>query len=283
MHGMLRANFRERRGVITLHGVPPAVGFALLNYFARPRAGTNPKGAVYTKDHLSYKQGTSAGKTYHFIKFAYDNMADVGWAFPLDDYYPKTCVGPVRLVTSGRFNDCRVWGTPCLFKYKWAVQKVRGEATMGVHCFTVSGNIGHIGMSDGMPRFNNEYGRWVAEQQLEHILSVKSAVKRFPVRPLKSTHKLHDCAHPLLAWAVSPTPMPVVAAAPVAEGDTDEEDDDDDDEVDIDISDGQCEGGDSVDAYAWVDHSNTSDECPCVGCQEAQLLSGEAAGSASYS
>jgi len=76
VHGMLKATFRERRGVVTLHGVPPAVGFALLDYFAWPRAGTNRGGAVYTVDHPSYNQGTSAGKTYHFIKYAYDNMRD---------------------------------------------------------------------------------------------------------------------------------------------------------------------------------------------------------------
>ena len=267
---MLKATFRERRGVVTLHGVPPAVGFALLDYYAWPRAGTNRGGAVYTVDHPSYNQGTSAGKSYHFIKFAYDNMLDAAWAFPLDNYYPKTCVGPVRLVTNGRFNDLRVFGTPVQFKYKWAVQKEAGQAVMGVHTFTVTANIGHIGLHDGTPRFNTEYGRWVAEQQLEHITAVKSAIERFPVRPFRTTHKMAGVVHPLADWANAPTPMPVLAAVPVdamAYLDDDDYNDDDVDDISSQGSDGDGDGEGVLEEDSW--EGNTSDECPCVGCDVA--------------
>ena len=70
VHNLLKAAFRERRGVVTLLGVPPAVGFALLKHFAWPNRLINRGGAVYTAAHHSWKQGTSVGKKWHFIKFA---------------------------------------------------------------------------------------------------------------------------------------------------------------------------------------------------------------------
>jgi hypothetical protein len=181
VHGMLKSTFRERRGVVTLLGVPPAVGVALLDYFSRPRPGQG--GRKYNEDHPSYKQGTSAGKVYHFIKFAYDCMADVEWAFPLGDLYHKTCADAARLVSRGRFSDLHLWATPVQFKYKWAVQRHLGAPTMGVHTFSVSANVTHIGLEDGQLRFNMEYGRWVAEQQQEQIDAVKRAIKSSRLAP----------------------------------------------------------------------------------------------------
>ena len=243
VHGMLRATFRERRGVVTLLGVPPAVGFVMLNYFAWPRAGVNRGGAKYNKDHPSHRQGTSKGKTYHFLQFAYDCMNDVNWAFPLDMYYPKTCVGPVRLVTKGRFSDARIWGTPVQFKYKWAVQRQLGAAVQGVHTFSVTANVGNIHLADGGHLFNTEYEMWVAEQQQEQICAVKAAIQKFPVRPLRATHRLAKVQHPLLEWAGLPTPLPQVQAAGVTTVSDDEYDDDDEDGSDC-VEDGS-ESGDS--------------------------------------
>ena len=235
VHGMLKSTFRERRGVVTLLGVPPAVGFALLDYFSRPRPGQG--GRKYNEDHPSYKQGTSAGKVYHFIKFAYDCMADVEWAFPLGDLYHKTCADAARLVTRGRFSDLRLWATPVQFKYKWAVQRHLGAPTMGVHTFSVSANVTHIGLEDGQPRFNMEYGRWVAEQQQEQIDAVKRAIKKFPSRPLRANHSLAGVQHRLLDWAQQPTPLPHAVAAPVAvAAATEYNGSDDEDEADDGVS-----------------------------------------------
>ena len=205
VHNILRSTFRERRGVVKLLGVPPAIGFALLNYFARPEPAVNRR-VVYGKDHPSYFQGSSKGKTYHLIRFAYDCMAHVKWAFPLHEKFPKTSQDSARLVTRGRFSDVRLFGTPVQFKYLWQVQRKLGSVvTEGNHVFTVSANITHIGLATGLPRWNVEYGRWVVEQQTEHIDAVKSAVKSFPARPLRRTHKLAGLVHPLNAWADEPT------------------------------------------------------------------------------
>ena len=245
IHNQLQARYRERRGVVTLLGVPPAVGFALLAHFARPRPAKN-KAPVYTSTHPSYKQGTSAGKKYHFIKFAYNNFDDVEWAFPLHNYYPQTSVGPVRLATGTRWQDGRVWGTPVQFKYKWALQRTLGVPSMGVHTFTVTSNVTHIGREDGQPRYNMEYARWVAELQLEHLLAMQRAVAAFPARPLRARHSLAGVVHPLKEWQPL---MPAVIESPFVSVSDDEDDDPDDDGFD----EGSDEGG-------------TSDECPCVGC-----------------
>ena len=177
-----------------------------MQHFSRPRA-TNGKAFVYNANHPSWKQGTSRGKTYHFMKFAYDTMAHVEWAFPLGDYYYKTCAGAVRLVTGARFSDLRLWGTPVQFKYKWAVQQVLGAATPGVHTFTISANITHAALANGVPRWNFEYNAWVSEQQQEHLLAVKEAITNFPVRPLRRNHTLAGQVHPLKDWATLPTPL----------------------------------------------------------------------------
>ena len=84
--------------MITLLGVPPEVGFALLHHYARPR-----NGGVYSKEHESWRQGTSRNGRKHFIKYAYDNIQDVRWAFPLHEFYPKTAMHNVRLASVG--ND----------------------------------------------------------------------------------------------------------------------------------------------------------------------------------
>ena len=108
VNNLLQARFRERRAVVTLLGVPPEVGFALMKHFASPNRVTNENGSAYSATHPSWKQGTSAGKKYHFVKFSYDNFDDVEWAFPLHNYYPKTSVGSVRLATGTRWQDGRV-------------------------------------------------------------------------------------------------------------------------------------------------------------------------------
>ena len=150
VHNLLQSQWRERRGKVVLLGVPPEVGFALMNYFAWPQPALNKTGPVYRSDHPSWKQGTSAGKKYHFMQYAYDCMEHVKWAFPLHQFYPKTCgKGAVRLVSKGRFNDPRWWGTPVQFKYKWAASRKLGVPTMGVHVFTIDANIGHVGIADG--------------------------------------------------------------------------------------------------------------------------------------
>ena len=240
IHNQLQARYRERRGVVTLLGVPPAVGFALLAHFARPRPAKN-KAPVYTSTHPSYKQGTSAGKKYHFIKFAYNNFDDVEWAFPLHDYYPKTSMGPVRLASSKRWQDGRVWGSPVQFKYKWAVQHALGVPTPGVHTFTICCNITHVGRAAGAARYNVEYNRWVAELQMQHLQAMQRAVAAFPARPLRATHHLSGVVHPLQEW--QPV-MPVVYNSVISVSD-DEDDDPDDDDVD--------EGSDE------------SDDCTIVG------------------
>ena len=164
VHGMLQSTFRERRGVVMLLGVPPEVGFALMRRFAKPSPAINKK-PIYDETHPSWKQGTSKGGTYHFIQFAYDNTDHVRAAFPLGEFYPKTCVDAVRLVTKRRLSDLRWWGTPVMFKYRWPAQKKLGVPTMGIHTFSIKANIGHAGLTDGLPRWNMEYARWVAEQQ----------------------------------------------------------------------------------------------------------------------
>ena len=251
VHGSLRATFRERRGVVTLLGVPPAVGVALFKFFSRPCPRTK-SAAVYDKTHPSWRQGTSKGKKYHFIKFAYDTMEHAEWAFPLHYYYPKTCVNSVRLVTRGRISDPRWWGTPIQFKYKWAVQRVLGIPTPGVHTFTIAANIGaisHVAGHDPLPRWNYAYQRWVAEQQQEQLVAVKKAIKPFPTQPFRSNHHLAGVTHPMHAWAEQPTPLPTItsASAPAAAADAGEGDDADDysDEDDDDIS--SLSGSDSND------------------------------------
>ena len=72
VHGMLQSTFRERRGVVMLLGVPPEVGFALMQHFAKPSPAINKK-PIYDETHPSWKQGTNKGGTYHFIQLAYDN------------------------------------------------------------------------------------------------------------------------------------------------------------------------------------------------------------------
>jgi hypothetical protein len=246
IHNLLNSQFRERRGVVTLHGVPPPIGFALIRHFAHPQPHLNRGGAVYTNTHPSWKQGTSANKNYHFMKFSYDEMQHVRWAFPLGDYFPKTSVGSVRLVSKGRFSDMRIWGTPVQFKYRWAGQKTQGEATPGLHVFTISANIGHASLSDGTPRFNTEYRRWTAEMQQEQLVDIKRAIKSFPPRPLRATHKLSKKLHPLHEWAGSATLLPAVAAASSAIDDDEDDDeglygdhpDDDPDDDDDDDDDG---------------------------------------------
>lgn len=243
IHGMLRSTFRERRGVVTLLGVPPQVGFALMNYFGRPRPAGKESRAVYDQSHSSWRQGTSKGKKYHFIKFSYDTMEHAEWAFPLHDYYPKTSVNGVRLVTKGRISDPRWWGTPIQFKYKWAVQSKLGVPTPGVHTFTIMSNIGAITLVTGqepLPRWNFAYKRWVVELQQEQLVSVKKAIVSFPVRPFRCNHKLAGVTHPLKAWAEEPTLLPSVAPVPAPvscaghvegsgdEGAGDESDDEDD-------------------------------------------------------
>ena len=105
VHNLLQDRHRERRGVVTLLGVPPEVGFAILKHFAWPKWDVNRAGPVYTPDHPSWKQGTSAGKAYHFIKFSYSDMSEVEWAFPLHNHYPKTSLGPVRLASRHMWQD----------------------------------------------------------------------------------------------------------------------------------------------------------------------------------
>ena len=70
---MLRATFRERRGVVTLLAMPPVVGFAMMDYFARPRPHKN-KEPIYKEGHTTWRQGTSKGGAYHFIEFSYDEQ-----------------------------------------------------------------------------------------------------------------------------------------------------------------------------------------------------------------
>lgn len=236
VHNLLRSTFRERRGVVQLLAVPPAVGFALLKHFASPRPG-RAGSSVYTQEHPSYKQGTSKGGGYHFIKFAYDNMRDAEWGFPLSMLFPKTCAGLVRLVKGKHFSDPRTWGTPIQFKYRWAAQRKLGTPVQGVHTFTVMANINHTGLGDGLPRWNFEYARWVAEQQQEHIACVKDAIQSFPTIPLRATHLLSGVPHPLLAWAGTPTPLPNVIQQPTSAADAAAAADSDDDDNDSSPSD----------------------------------------------
>jgi hypothetical protein len=163
-------------------------------------------------------------------------MEHAAWGFPLSDFYPKTCAGPVRLVKGKAFTDARLWGTPVQFKYRWAVQKAVGALTSGMHTFTISSNITHVGLgiaengqSEGVPRYNAEYGRWVAELQQEHIVAVKKAITMFPARPLRKTHSLAGVVHPLREWAQLPTTLPHALQANPADDDADADKEDDDD------------------------------------------------------
>ena len=224
VHTLLRANFRERRGKVTLLAVPPSVGFALLKYYSWPQPSKNRGGPIYKNGHDQWKQGTSKNGSSHYIKFSYDCMEHATWAFPLHNYHPKTTIGPVRLVFKKRFQDHRLWGTPIQFKYKWTAQRTLGIEQPVVHIFTICSNITHVGMAGGAPRWNTEYARWVPELQLEHIVAVKDAVKAFPSRPLRSSSTLASVVHPGLAanpWALAPTPMPqaVLVNALVDDGD----------------------------------------------------------------
>ena len=211
VHNLLNASFRERRGVVTLHTVPPPVGFALLRHFARPSPGVSRE-ACYTPAHPSWKQGTSKSNSYHFLKYAYDNMEHVKWAFPLHDK-PKECSGPVRLVSKKRYSEVRVFGTPVQFKYKWPPQRELNGTAHGVGIFTITANIGHIGLAEGDPRWNIEYLRWTAEQQLDQVRAVKAEILAFPRQPLRPTHVLFNKVHPLAEWAGLPTALPPVPAA----------------------------------------------------------------------
>ena len=240
VHNLLLASFRERRGVATLHIVPPEVGFALLRYFAWPAPGTNRAGPCYTPSHPSWKQGTTKSKSFHFIKFAYDTMAHVNWALPLHDYYHKTCSGPVRLVSKKRWQEIRFWGTPCQFKYVWAPQKKLESTEHGVGTFTIPGNVGHVSLKDGAPRWNTEYGRWVAEQQQEQLVAVKEAIQAFPRRPLRASHSLANTVHPLAEWATRHTPLPIVHQ--VRHVSVSDDESDGADESDGDSSDGESDG-----------------------------------------
>ena len=138
------------------------------------------------------------------------------------------------------------------------MQKSLGVPTPGVHTFTITANITHVGKAAGAARYNTEFKRWVPELQLEHLLAVKRAIAAFPGVPLGPKHPLKHQAHPLADW--QPV-MPAVAAnrrgpdePAVADGDSDDDDDCDDDDV-----------GDFV-SVSDDDAGGTSDECPCVGC-----------------
>ena len=248
VHKLLQASYRERRGVVQLFTVPVAVGFALIRHFAKP----NAKGApYYSPAHASWKQGTSRNRKWHFIKFAYDCMKHVEWGFALHEYshFYKTCSGPVRLVCGKTWQDVRVFGTPVQFKFKWAFQKTLGVPTPGVSTFSITANIGHVGMTHGAYRWNTEYQRWVAEQQLEQLTVVKDAVKAFPRRPLRLTHRLSGVPHPLREWSDLPTPMPVVQVARHATVSDDEEDDAEEDTDDAD-SDSTADGNEQSSHYS---------------------------------
>ena len=207
VHNLLRATYRERRGVANLFTVPVAVGFALLRHFARVRPAVHRE-PYYTPSHPSWKQGTSKGGAWHFIKFAYDDMDHVEWGFPLHDYFKKTDSGPVRLVSKKMWQDLRVWATPVQFKFKWAAEKSLGVPVPGVSTFSVSANITHIGKANAAERWNTEYLRWTAEQQQSQVVCAKAAVASFPRVPLRATHLLKNQRHPLQEWAASFTPLP---------------------------------------------------------------------------
>jgi hypothetical protein len=94
----------------------------------------------------------------------------------------------------------------------------------GVGIFTITANIGHIGLAEGDPRWNIEYLRWTAEQQLDQVRAVKAEILAFPRQPLRPTHVLFNKAHPLAEWAGLPTALPPVPAAnQVQEADSDGE------------------------------------------------------------
>ena len=265
VHNLLQASFRERRGVVKLLAVPPAVGFALLDFFAWPQRGKNAAGPYYTPAHPSWKQGTSKNKAWHFIKFAYDCMEHATWAFPLENYFWKEAIGAVRLASGRRHQDPRLFGTPVQFKYKFAVPSSPGVPVAGVHMFTISANITHVGRQDGHPRFNYEYGRWVPELQQEHLLAIKRAVHAFPSRPFRSTHKLNGVVHPLAGWALDPTPLPHVKAAhtwggPVSDDELDEDDLDelnDESSADESAAEASAEASGSVDDMTCAAHFNS--------------------------
>ena len=241
VHTLLQARFRERRGVVTLLGVPPEVGFALIKHFAWPNRAAN-RHPVYTPAHPNWKQATSKGGKKHMIKFTYDDMSEVEWAFPLHNYFPTTALGAVRLASQKRWQDPRVWGTAVQFKYVWTAQRKLGIPVPGVHTFTISSNITHVGMTpDAVPRFNMEYLRWVSELQYSHLLAVKHAVDAFPIRPLGKSHPLHGAVHSLADW-VPQMPVVVPAAAGELADEGDDDDDDDDDDIDDD-DDGDEEWG----------------------------------------
>ena len=259
---MLQDRFRERRGIVQLLGVPPPVGFALMKHFANPNRALNRDMPKYTPAHPSWKQGASTGGKFMFQKFAYDDMMDTEWAFPLHQFYRKTCQGPVRLAKGTMWQDPRLLGTPTQFKYKWQVQKELGVPTPGVHTFTISFNITHMGQEPtSAPRYNIAYERWVPELQLFHLSAIQKAVAAFPARPLSSKHPLFNAVHPLAHWQPA---MPVAAVDRRELGedanafaDTDDDDDDDDDMGD----DWHAVSDDNAGSSG-----GSSDECPCVGC-----------------
>jgi hypothetical protein len=136
------------------------------------------------------------------------------------------------------------------FKYKWTAQSKLGESTFGANTLTIKANITHVPLAEGAPpRFNTEYGRWVAELQQEHIVAAKKAVLKFLVRPLSKSHRLYGVKHPLLEWAAMPTPLPAVVdaqAAASSSGDAATAGDDSDGAF-YDDYDGDDSGGDSAD------------------------------------
>ena len=79
--------------------------------------------------------------------------------------------------------------------------------------------------------------------QQEHIVEIKRAIKTFPSRPLRATHKLARKAHPLREWAGTATPLPAVA---LASSTIDDDEDDDEGLYDGDPDDDDDEGSDAL-------------------------------------
>lgn len=239
---MLSPQYRERRGIVELLGVPPAIAFALINHFTRPEPSKN-KTRVYGPGHETWIEGTSKSGKFHVIRFSYMDMNHVKWAFPLHLFFPKEAMAAVRLVAKHRFCDPRMFGTPVQFKYRWPVEKVLGVATQGLHMFTISANIGAVSLVDALPRWNYEYLRWTVEQQTQHLLTVQEAITSFPSRPLRQTHSLKGVPHPLAEWATQPIVLPAIvvpehAADPDQVGDDASSDDSGSNSVDSLLDDG---------------------------------------------
>ena len=87
--------------------------------------------------------------------------------------------------------------------------------------------------------------------QQEHLVEIKRAIKTFPSRPLRVTHKLSRKPHPLREWAGTATPLPAVAAASSTIDDDEDDDeglygDDSDDDPDDDDNADDDEGRDAL-------------------------------------